>query len=106
MAAGIYIVQYSNTDGFVLGMFRRITSDNMDTYVADGFLEVDGEHVLAGIGPEYRADLRLVKLTDPAVAETNIVPNILEVDDMAAPTDLLFRTDEGANQNYEPPPEE
>ncbi len=103
MADANYVVQYSDTTGFVLGMWFRASSDNMATYVADGFLEVDGVQVIAGIDTGYRSDLQVAMITNPTDVESEIYPNVLEVDNPATPTDVVFRSDGDRNPEYDFP---
>ena len=103
MAGTNYVVQYSNVTGRVQAMFLKASSDNIATYEADGFLEVDGVKVINGIGPGYGADMRFAVIASPTVVETRIVSNVLEVNDPVLPTDLAYREDEGRNPEFDFP---
>lgn len=96
-----YVTYYSNVTGFVLGCWPRTTSDNIATWASDGFIEVDGVHVVEPLGDAtLRTDLALVLLTDPTGVDTEAPTGVLEVDDAGTPTDMDFRTDGGKDPDY------
>lgn len=101
MASTFYIIHYSNSTGFVLGMWRKVSSSNHTTAIADGKLTIDGVDVLAGIGD--RSDLLFAEITNPTDSETSLQTSVLEVDDLGLPTDVMFRTDEAKNPDYDFP---
>lgn len=99
-----YVIHYSTVTGFVLGCWPRTTSDNIATWESDGFIAVDGVHVVEPLGDaSVRTDLALVMLTDPTGVDHEASSGVLEVDDATTPTDMDFRTDPGKNPEYDYP---
>jgi hypothetical protein len=104
MADTYYIAHYSDVSGYVVGLYLRgdaATTSNAATANADGYLEIEGVHVLEGVGS--RTDLEFAVLLNPTANDTEGPTNIMVVNNPALPTNAVFRTDGGKHPNYEYP---
>ena len=99
MAVFKYATLYENVNGDVLGFWLRTTSDNIATWKTDGYLDVDGVHVLEGTlaaGSEMQ-----VALLEFATALTiEQIPGTQRTDDATTPTTFAERTDAARDPLY------
>lgn len=98
MARRTYIVQFDDVTGYVDGFWPVSYADNMGTYVADGYLEIDGVKVLSGTAEV--TGTTLVKVYDPTQTNTAVTMSVFEVDDKVTPTDVVERGDGDRDPYY------
>lgn len=97
-----FIVVYDSATLAVFAQWERTTSDNSATWKTDGFLEVDGDHVLDGldgVGSEITAAL----ISNPTAADAEATVGVFKVDAATNPTDMveMEATDTDRNTDYE-----
>lgn len=94
-----YVVVYNDTDGSVLKIFERTTSDNVSTWKADGKLTVDGVDVILGLSG-MTSEFVAVLVEDAASFDAAAPPGVYLVDDFEVPTTMEERTDDARDQDY------
>lgn len=99
MAVFKYATLYENVNGDVLGFWLRTTSDNIATWKTDGYLDVDGVHVLEGT-LAAGAEMQVALLEFAAALTIEQLPGTQRTDSAATPTTFAERTDAARDPLY------